>query len=190
VLNSQSQKTGTIEIHLFIKQPNLKKERTARYLSILTRTICIAHFPRKLKLLISRSKIELSLELSKKKIWKTSRHWKVCNQINIYQMKLWSNSCQRKELALDQKRDYFMNKNLVLKTKKIFWMNIWEICMREKLQNSFKKFKILIKKKKLLNQIWKLWKSKCRKTTRKKQRKYKKWLTILIWWKRKDSKQF
>lgn len=35
-------------------------------------------------------------------------------------MKLWSNSCQRKELALDQKRDYFMNKNLVLKTKKIF----------------------------------------------------------------------
>ena len=120
MLNSQSLKTGIIEIRLFIKQPNLKKERTARYLSILTRMICIAHFPRKLKLLISRSKIELSLELSRKKILKTSRPWKVCNQINIYLMKLWNNSCQRKELALDQKRDYFMNKNLVLKTKKIF----------------------------------------------------------------------
>lgn len=34
-------------------------------------------------------------------------------------MKLWNNSCRKKELVLDQKRDYFMNKNQVLKIKKI-----------------------------------------------------------------------
>jgi hypothetical protein len=52
--------------------------------------------------------------------------------------------------------------------------------MKEKLLNSFKEFKILTKKRKLLNPISKLLKSKFKKTTRKKKKKYKKWFTILI----------
>ena len=35
-------------------------------------------------------------------------------------MKHWNNLCLKKELDSDQKRDYFMNKNQVLRIKKIF----------------------------------------------------------------------
>ncbi len=84
-----------------------------KYLSILIRMIFIVHFQKKLQLLTCQLKIELNLELNRKKILKTSKPQKACNLINIYQMKLWNNLCQRKELALDQKKDYFMNKNQV-----------------------------------------------------------------------------
>ena len=84
-----------------------------KYLSILIRMIFIVHFQKKLQLLTCQLKIELNLELNRKKILKTSKPQKACNLINIYQMKLWNNLCQRKELALDQKKDHFMNKNQV-----------------------------------------------------------------------------
>lgn len=82
--------------------------------------ICTALFLKKQLLPISLSKIGLSQELNRKKTLKINRPQKVYSQISIYLMKLWNNLCLKKELDSDQKRDYFMNKNQVLKIKKIF----------------------------------------------------------------------
>ena len=82
--------------------------------------ICTALFLKKLLLPISPSKIGPSLELNRKKALKINRPQKVYSQINIYLMKHWNNLCLKKELDSDQKRDYFMNKNQVLRIKKIF----------------------------------------------------------------------
>ena len=57
---------------------------------------CIAHFQKKQRLHISLLKAELNLESNKKRILKTNRRLKVCNKINIYRMKHWNNSCQKK----------------------------------------------------------------------------------------------